>query len=187
MNDNKVFVETHPLAVLFGMQHKNIARLLRQREFSTMQCVMKRLCHFEEIVSPCDDFPARFDRELIQQRHESIQHLRYTATHRGRVNHLHPFPLDGTGEKSQFIELGLADDRLVIRQSRCRRSRWWDLGDSRFAFFSGGWGGGGLVLGILYPLLRLRRGSIGLWRVRTAQFLHACASYNFSELRFEES
>ncbi len=99
MHDQEVLVEVHPAAILFGMQHEDVACLLRQRELSAVQCVMKRLSHFKEIVSPRDDFPACFDLEFIQQRHESIQHLRYTATHRSRINHLHLFALQGTGEK----------------------------------------------------------------------------------------
>ena len=66
MNDNKVFVEAHPFAVLLGMQHKNVPSLLCQSELPTMQCIVKRFRYFEEVIPACNDFPASFDLEFVE-------------------------------------------------------------------------------------------------------------------------
>ena len=66
VNHDEIFIEGHPLAVLFGVQHKDVARLLRQRKFAAVQSIVEPLSHFEKIISAGDDIPGGLDFEFIQ-------------------------------------------------------------------------------------------------------------------------
>src|SRR3954464_1360045 len=92
---------------------------------------MEALGDFEEIVAAGDDLPLGLHLEFIHEGDKAVQDFCYAASHSSGVDHLHRAPAQSLREETELIQLGFADDRLIIAQLRWRRRRRRRLGNLR--------------------------------------------------------
>src|SRR6185437_12286934 len=105
--------------------------LLGQVVVAAVQRIMESFGHLEEIVPARDDLPPGGDIQFVHQRDQAVEYLCHSAAHGGGVHHLHRLALKMTRQKTDFIQLRLADDRPIVIQARRRWWWWWLFLDSR--------------------------------------------------------
>src|SRR5216684_65212 len=86
--------------------------------FAAVQGIMESLGHFEEIVPSCNNIPMRGDFKFTQQGNETIQHFGHASADGGGVDHFDRPALEPASEKTQFVDLGRADNCLVVIEAR---------------------------------------------------------------------
>src|SRR5450759_1727193 len=114
MNDDQILRELHALPVLFVVGQENFPRRSSQLVFAAVQSIVESFGHFEEIVASCHYIPVGGDFEFSQHGNETIQHFGHASTDGGGVDHLDRLSLEFASEKTQFVELGRADNCSVV-------------------------------------------------------------------------
>src|SRR4030088_3007709 len=130
-NDDHIFCELHALPILFVVRQEYLLCGSRQLIFAAVQCIMESLRDLEEIVSSRDHIPVGGNFEFSEQGNETIQHFGHSSTDSGGVDHLHCLSLEFASKKAQFVELGRADNCLVVIEVRRRDRSWRCLPGSR--------------------------------------------------------
>src|SRR5512142_2538608 len=103
MDDHHIFVELHPLPVLFVVEEEDLARCFRQRVLAAMESIMECLGDLEKIIATRDYLPLCRDLQFVHEWDQPVQHLRDTATDGGGVHHLQGFPAYSLGEEFQLV------------------------------------------------------------------------------------
>ena len=85
--------------VHLGRVPKHLEHLLREVLFTSVQGVVKRLCHSEEGLIAFDDVPCRVDAEVAKQWDHAGQDLGDTTAHRGGVDVLESEVTDTVGKQ----------------------------------------------------------------------------------------
>src|SRR5882672_12270224 len=131
MDYEKVLSKLHALAILLVIGHKDVLHLLGQVVIAAMQGVVEAFGYFKKIVAARDHVPSSGNFQLRQQRNQSVQHLGHSAAQRRGVNHLDGLAAEMARQKTDFVQFRLANDGLIIPNSRSRRWRWLFSVDAR--------------------------------------------------------
>lgn len=105
VDHHNVLAKLHALAILFVVHQENFLRGLGQLIRRAVQRVVKCLGDFEKIITAGDHIPVGGHIQFRQKRDKTIQHLRYTAADRGRIDHLDCFFRQIARQETQGIDL----------------------------------------------------------------------------------
>ncbi len=83
VDHDELLLKRHPLLVLLAVHQEKLAAFLREVVFGSVQCIVKGLGQFKEIVATGDDVPASGNLDFAQQGNKAIQHLSHTAANGG--------------------------------------------------------------------------------------------------------
>src|SRR4030081_2370637 len=114
MNPNHVLWKLDERRVLFVVSQEYLLCGSCQLIFAAVQGIMESLRDLEKIVSSRNHIPMGSNFKFPKQGNETIQHLSHSSTNSGGVDHLHCLPLEFAGKEAQFVELGRADNCLVV-------------------------------------------------------------------------
>src|SRR3979411_2498134 len=131
MDHDHILCELHAMPILFVVGQEYLLGGSRELIFAAVQGIMESLRNLEEIVSSRDHIPVGGTFEFSEQGNETIQHFGHASTDSGGVDHLHCLSLEFASKKAQFVELGRADNCLVVIEVRRRDRSWRCLPGSR--------------------------------------------------------